>query len=58
MAKIMFQLLMTKNNIGIVLRNLGRYEESLKWYQESLEISKKHYGKNHVLVAIRKNNIG
>ena len=40
---------MTKGNIGIVLRNLGRYEDSLKQLESSLLILEKHYGKDHVV---------
>ena len=46
------------NGLGGVLMYLGRYEDSLKQYESSLLIKEKHYGKDHVYVAITKENIG
>ena len=38
----------TLNNIGLVYRTLGRYEEALRCYEESLAINKAALGDKHV----------
>ena len=47
------------NNIGTVLRDLGKNQESLTYYEQSLAIRKKVYGEEHTTVAAASlNNIG
>ena len=38
----------TLNNIANVYRALGRYEEALRYYEESLAINKAALGDKHV----------
>ena len=46
------------NNIGLVLSNLGRKDEALSYYMQSLVIKRKVYGDEHSDVAASLNNIG
>ena len=46
------------NNIGTVLRDLGKNQESLTYYEQSLAIRKKVYGGEHTTSAASLNNIG
>jgi len=46
------------NQLGIILSELGQNEESIKYYEKSLTIAVKIYGKGHSEIATRYNNIG
>jgi len=46
------------NNIALLLKNEGKYEEAMSLYQESLQIYKKMYGSEHPYYALSLYNIG
>ena len=48
----------TLHNIGSVYDNQGKYEEALKYYNQSLEMKKKTLPSNHPSIAKTLNNIG
>ena len=47
----------TKNNIGEVYRQLGRYDEAMKSYSEALEINEKCLGSSQAGAAYNYNNM-
>jgi tetratricopeptide (TPR) repeat protein len=52
-------LALSFNNLGRIYNYLSKYEESLKWYKESLEMRQRLYGeKDHADLAQSLNNIG
>ena len=48
----------TLHNIGIVYKNLRKYEDALKYYNQSLEMKKQTLPSNHPSIAQTLNNIG
>ena len=46
------------NNLGIVYRNLGQYNEAKEHYEKALIIRKKIFGEEHADVAASYNNLG
>ena len=45
------------NNIGVVLRKMGRFNEAIPYYQKALSIRESVLGENHPLVSSTVNNI-
>jgi len=45
------------SNMGLVLRNMGKYQEALDMYSKSLEIDIRVHGDSHPLVATSKYNV-
>jgi tetratricopeptide (TPR) repeat protein len=45
------------NNIGYVYERLEKYDKALEYYQRSLKIKEKKYGKYHKDITITQNNI-
>ena len=45
------------NNLALVLDNLGHNEDARCVYERALAIDEKHFGKDHVQVAITMNNL-
>mmetsp|Transcript_4013 Transcript_4013/g.3424 ORF Transcript_4013/g.3424 Transcript_4013/m.3424 type:complete len:92 (+) Transcript_4013:507-782(+) len=48
----------TKNNLGQMQYQLGRFEEALKYHNEALKTNIKYFGKEHPVIANCYNNIG
>ena len=46
------------NNLGLVHRKLGNYEQAKEYYHRDLAISLKQLGPEHVDVATSYNNLG
>ena len=48
----------TLNNMGSVLRKMGRYSEAMDHFQRSIEVTKEVLGKRHISYASILNNMG
>jgi tetratricopeptide (TPR) repeat protein len=46
------------NSLGFAIDDMGEHRQAIKYYEQSLKICKKVYGKKHAEVAVRLNNLG
>lgn len=56
--EILRLLSLVYNNMGILLRRMGRGQEAMGYYQKGLDVTKLLYGENHPEMGLLFNNIG
>nr|WP_255695595.1 CHAT domain-containing protein [Rhodohalobacter sp. 614A] len=56
--EILRLLALTYNNMGILLRRLGKADEAMGYYQKALQVTTSLYGENHPEMGLLYNNIG
>jgi Tfp pilus assembly protein PilF len=46
------------NNLGVLLKKEGKYNEALDYFKQALRISKHYYGQDHPTIGIYLTNVG